>query len=462
MPNALQSLVGKWFGRPPTTAGTQPPDSNPLPEEWLHTANSSATPPDPQDDHPAAGFAVPFDDSLLERARALWCQGDWDNLMRMDLDHLEHHPDRAKLSVVVATAWLQQGDDATARRYLRHALDWGCDKKLVAQLLVAGVHNTLGLAAAITGDALRLERHFRDAVAGGSTPSDRASLSRRHAELQRLGIDPQPSFSHLTERSQAAVPSGQTPSPPKDTAFYRAFEDRFRGSRELIKQRVAVYLPFVQPIAARHRGLTVLDLGCGRGEWLEVLKEAGIDSEGVDVDAGMLEGCEQLGLRVRQGDALEYLQQQADASRICISLMHVVEHIPFEMLLRVVQEARRVLVDDGILIMETPNPENYTVGSCTFYIDPTHTRPIPPALMNFITEYYGFQRIKILRLQESTEIREKRFFDAIDYLNGVSPDYAIVAQTNNPSITFNDEEAAWSREYGVSISLMKNRNSQQL
>jgi len=421
-----------------------------------------------QADLPAAGFAVPFDDSLLERARALWCQGDWERLMRIDLHRLEHHPDRAKLSVVVATAWLQQGDQATARRYLSHALDWGCDRRLVAQLLVAGVHNTLGRAAAISNDPLRLERHFRDAVMGGKAPGDRASLSRRQAELQRLGINPQSSFSQPTELAQTAVPSSPAPSPPKDTAFYRAFEDRFRGSRELIKQRVTVYLPFVQPIAERHPGLTVLDLGCGRGEWLEVLKEVGIDGEGVDIDAGMLEGCEQLGLRVRQGDALEYLQQQPDASRICVSLMHVVEHIPFESLCAIVHEACRVLVPQGLLIMETPNPENYTVGSCNFYMDPTHRNPLPPPLLAFVPEYYGFERVKILRLQEPEGMQEKASYTVEDFLTGISPDYAVLAQVN--SINETDPameksrtalEQLWERDYGVSYALMSRTNSEK-
>lgn len=248
-----------------------------------------------------------------------------------------------------------------------------------------------------------------------------------------------------------------------EDGFYRAFEDKFRGSREEIKRRVSVYLPFVQPVAKRHAEFQALDLGCGRGEWLEVLKEAGIEGEGVDQDAGMLEGAKAQGLSVYYGDALSYLSKQPDASRICISLMHVVEHIPFEMLRTIVAEAKRVLVPDGLLIMETPNPENYTVGSCSFHLDPTHRNPLPPALLAFVPEYYGFARTKLLRLQENEEIKEKAIFEIEDFLTEISPDYAILAQAGIPSglEANSDESSAWKKEYGISLSLMVQRNSTQ-
>ena len=140
-------------------------------------------------EEPVTAHPVPYDENLLERARTQWHRGEWENLVGLEMDHIEHHPDRAKLGLVVASAWLQQGDNLSARRYLRHALDWGCDKKLAAQILVAGVHNTLGRTAAILGDETRMDRHFRASIAGSSSPKDRASLSRRHLELHRLGIE---------------------------------------------------------------------------------------------------------------------------------------------------------------------------------------------------------------------------------------------------------------------------------
>jgi SAM-dependent methyltransferase len=243
--------------------------------------------------------------------------------------------------------------------------------------------------------------------------------------------------------------------------FYRALEDKFRGTREDIKQRVRVYLPFVRPIAERNPGVPALDLGCGRGEWLEVLKEANIAGHGIDQDTGMLQGDDALGLSVEQGDAITYLRTQADASRICVSLIHVVEHLPFDMLRDIVAEAKRVLVPDGLLIMETPNPENITVGSCSFYTDPTHRNPLPPPLLAFVPEFYGFERVKVLRLQESPTIHHKEHFDTIDYLSAISPDYAVIAQVSLPSneLANGSEQKSWEREYGISLSSMVQKSS---
>ncbi|WP_110648652.1 class I SAM-dependent methyltransferase [Salinicola peritrichatus] len=279
-----------------------------------------------------------------------------------------------------------------------------------------------------------------------------------HQELQEAK-----SFIHkLSHR----VPSGaEKPSdtPPPQDGFYRAFEDRFRGSREEIKRRVQVYLPFVAAVAERNPNVPVLDLGCGRGEWLEVLKQAGIAGEGIDQNAGMLEGCHELGLNVTQGDAITHLQQQSDASYICISLMHVVEHIPFDTLRLVVEQARRVLVPDGVLIMETPNPENVMVGSCNFYTDPTHRNPLPPPLLAFLPEYYGFERVKVLRLQELPALHDKLHYDINDFLTGVSPDYAVLAQAQHMTMDTpagQQETTAWEAEYGISLHYMMQKNAQ--
>lgn len=143
---------------------------------------------------PTSSMAVllPLSSAALAHAQALWQQGDWAALTQIELAQLAAqpaHPDRAQLCALVASAWAQAGDQATAQHFLRQALDWGCDKRLVTQLLVAGMHNTLGRAAAIAGDQVRLEQHFRLAVAGSGNQIERASLGRRHVELQCLGLE---------------------------------------------------------------------------------------------------------------------------------------------------------------------------------------------------------------------------------------------------------------------------------
>ena len=111
--------------------------------------------------------------------------------------------------------------------------------------------------------------------------------------------------------------------------FYKAFEDRFRGSREQIKTRLNLYRPLLLSL---HTGLSnphAIDLGCGRGEWLEILGDTGFDAMGVDIDDAMLSDCHALGLKVKAGDAFELLQQTNDASVALVSAFHLVEHLPF-------------------------------------------------------------------------------------------------------------------------------------
>src|SRR5512137_2545019 len=125
--------------------------------------------------------------------------------------------------------------------------------------------------------------------------------------------------------------------------FYRAFEERHRGSRELIKSRLEVYLPFVEPLKTLYKAPEILDLGCGRGEWLELMQQNGFQAKGVDLDEGMLSACRELDLNVRQADALDYLRGLTANKLSVVSAFHVVEHIPFEALRQLVDEAYRVL-----------------------------------------------------------------------------------------------------------------------
>jgi len=163
--------------------------------------------------------------------------------------------------------------------------------------------------------------------------------------------------------------------------FYRAFEEKHRGPRELIKSRLQAYLPFITAIKNIYPQPKAIDLGCGRGEWLELLGEHGFDAQGVDLDDGMLKACREIGLNVHTGDAVSFLKNLPNDSQAIISGFHVAEHIPFDDLKILVEEALRSLKPAGLLILETPNPENIVVGTSSFYVDPTHIRPLPPLLL---------------------------------------------------------------------------------
>lgn len=404
--------------------------------------------------------------SLLNRVRTHWLFGEWGRLAELDPARIAQDEERPALALLISSAQQQLGDHQATRQWARKAIQWGMEPKKVARLLAAGVHNTLGRMAILREDDNAIGRHFTASMElAALDDTDSGTLARARAGQEAKALNQKlPSHLKLQEPTTLKETTEETTEsvPESEDGFYRAFEDRFRGSREEIKRRVQVYIPFVEAIAERHPGVPALDLGCGRGEWLETLTEAGIPAEGIDQDAGMLGSCRELGLSALQGDALVHLRRQPDASRISISLMHVVEHIPFEMLRTIVEESKRVLVPDGVLIMETPNPENYTVGSCNFYMDPTHRNPLPPLLLAFVPEYYGFSRVKIARLQEDPALHNKPGYDINDILGRGSPDYAVIAQekqvvTETPA--GQQEQIVWEKEYGISPASMMQRNA---
>lgn len=239
--------------------------------------------------------------------------------------------------------------------------------------------------------------------------------------------------------------------------FYRAFEDRHRGSRDLILGRLNIYVPFISPLKRLYGERPALDLGCGRGEWLEVLLQNDFLPTGVDQDEGMLEGCKALSLPAIQGDALEILKSLPDESQVVVSGFHIAEHIPFEDLKKLVAQALRVLKPAGLLILETPNSENIVVGTQSFYLDPTHERPIPHLLLSFLTEYSGFCRSKLLRLQESREIAAASSTALMSVLGGVSPDYAIVAQKSALPADLEHFDEMFQQDYGLALEVLAHR-----
>lgn len=245
--------------------------------------------------------------------------------------------------------------------------------------------------------------------------------------------------------------------PDMSDSFYRAFEDRHRGSRELIKSRLQAYVPFIQPLTALYKAAIALDLGCGRGEWLELAKETGFDARGVDLDEGMLEACRERGLNATRTDALEALRALPDNSVALVSAFHVVEHMPFDIARAVMTEALRVLQPGGLLILETPNPDNLIVGASRFYQDPSHERPIPPELLRFAVEYAGFHRTKLLGLQEPPELRNATEVRLFQVLNDVSPDYAVVAQKVAPQEVLSPFDGPYSTKFGISLHTLAER-----
>lgn len=209
--------------------------------------------------------------------------------------------------------------------------------------------------------------------------------------------------------------------------FYVAFEDKCRGDETQLHSKLKSYLDF---LPQSEQGL-VVDFGCGRGEWLEILTRAKYKAIGIDANNSMIELCQSKSLEVFNQDIIEYLAGLEPDTLTGFTGFHVAEHIPLDLLLRVFYEAHRALKPGGVIILETPNPENLLVASHTFYHDPTHRNPLTPTFMTFCAEYFGFKNILIHRMNPYPESARVRGIDPLtDRVNGhlLGPqDFALIA-----------------------------------
>ncbi len=230
-------------------------------------------------------------------------------------------------------------------------------------------------------------------------------LSVLRANLRLLRLDVRHGAAVERPARQSAQTLGSNPPVVADPAlderiarYYLAFEDANRGSEADIRASQQPYLAALDQLPDALLCLPVLDIGCGRGEWLTLLAEHGFNARGVDLNPIMATHCQSKGLQVELDDALAVLQRSPDASLAAITGFHIIEHLPFDALFSLVEQAVRVLAPGGLLIFETPNPENVLVGSHTFYHDYSHRNPITPTAIDFLLAYHGFGPRNLLRL----------------------------------------------------------------
>lgn len=190
--------------------------------------------------------------------------------------------------------------------------------------------------------------------------------------------------------------------------FYANFEDKFRGTEEEIAKRISDdYLALFKDSGVNFDKFPILDIGSGRGEFLKLMKKNKLGAKGIDINKNMVERSIHKGLDAIEGDATEYLLKTKPQTLGAIAGFHIVEHIPFNQLLRLFTAAHAALTEGGFVLFETPNPENIIVGSYSFYLDPSHLNPVPPALLSFSLENCGFRNIEIRRLHPSEDSKDK-------------------------------------------------------
>ncbi|MFA6363356.1 class I SAM-dependent methyltransferase [Methanoregula sp.] len=249
----------------------------------------------------------------------------------------------------------------------------------------------------------------------------------------------------LEERMQKGLAQRSTPSEstatPNDTNYF-LFEERFRGSREDIKQRQLAFLPYFEKCSR------VLDIGSGRGEFLEILKDHGIGGIGVDIDPDMVTYCRSRHLEVEHSDALTYLETLEDKSLDGIFIDQVVEHLEPDYLIRLIALCHQKMKFGYHIVIETVNPLSF-VSFANFYIDLTHKRPIHPETLQYLISAVGFRecekkffspvsdagRLKKIEMTVDMHETERKNVDVynhnIEMLNSIlfgAQDYAVVGK----------------------------------
>lgn len=219
---------------------------------------------------------------------------------------------------------------------------------------------------------------------------------------------------------------------------YLHFENKFRGSLDDIKNRQKVYLPY---FLDKHN---VLDIGCGRGEFIELLIENNISVKGIDLNQDMIDYCLDRGLPVKYDNAISYLNLIEDNVLGGIFLGQVIEHMPFDQIIVLVELAYKKLKPGSYLIMETPNPMSLAIYYRYFYVDPTHVKPVHPWTIQYIVDSRGFTKTEIKysspvesymtlpRVESDNSIKNlTQFNEGIDRINDLlfgNQDYAIIAR----------------------------------
>jgi O-antigen chain-terminating methyltransferase len=170
---------------------------------------------------------------------------------------------------------------------------------------------------------------------------------------------------------------------------YVGFEDRFRGSQDDIRSRLTEYLPCFEGAS------DVLDVGCGRGEFLDLLRVHGIRARGLDVNHEMVEVCRARGLDAVEGDAVEYLTSLPDGSLGGLFAAQVVEHLQPDYLMRFIDAAFLTLRPGSRIVLETINPASWAAFFESYIRDITHVRPLHPDTLQYLLLAAGFQRVEI-------------------------------------------------------------------
>ncbi len=229
---------------------------------------------------------------------------------------------------------------------------------------------------------------------GSDSEFAKVKIASLEKKLKNIGTAPA-SPAAVSSDSSAAPATAQT---QEDTSDYESidyfdFENHFRGSIESIKKAQSAYLPYFSGKK------NVLDIGCGRGEFLSLMKDNGINAQGVDIYEPYTDYCNMKGLKASCGDGTAFLAGLESVDGIFVG--QVVEHLQTHEIIRLCNTAYEKLEEGGCIIIETPNPTSLAIYTHAFYIDPSHIKPVHPLTMKYYLEKAGFRNIEVIFTENS-------------------------------------------------------------
>jgi predicted SAM-dependent methyltransferase len=301
----------------------------------------------------------------------------------------------------------------------------------------------LALESANTIASQRLERlegaQARAGLVDAAISDTRRELS---AERERALRAESSLRSDLTASRRAQMPGGDVPIPsfaaeanddsaPSHADVHLAIADKFRGDSADIVRQLEMYVAIIRNETSIDAEHPLVDVGSGRGEFLSLCRAANVPSYGIELDSFLAERARMDGLDVRATDGVSALREAGDATIGAVTAFHVIEHLSFDALMAFFDESLRALAPGGLLVCETPNPANVTIGACNFYLDPTHRHPLPSPLVAFLLEMRGFTDVRIVDLQPNDAMRLDEDSEAARRINGFfygAQNYAAIAR----------------------------------
>lgn len=241
-------------------------------------------------------------------------------------------------------------------------------------------------------------------------------LAIRHAELARNYVDMSRRLDKLLvsicREPQAAKEYPKARSNPSELSntlldsFYRRLESKVGRTRDEVKSQQRFFLPDAESAYLRCAKKPLLDLGCGRGEWLDLMHEDQMQAIGVDIDSLQVSDLEARGRNVHRQDALTFLRAQSDASFSCITSFHLIEYLSFADVFAIVGEAMRTLAPGGLLVFETLNVANFAEVGPSLFNNLTNNQPLSESVLTALFETYGFDPIEMHQLHPSKLLEE--------------------------------------------------------